>query len=162
MTCKLCLSPNRNQIDGLLLSGTPLRDIAGQTGTTKSALGRHAVHVRALAFRAEQAIEGERRALARAEARRPFDVRRTLEASVAESLRLAKVAEDEGEIGSAAQHHANVGRLVTGMVAVVEATKDHPKGLLESFGSAREALAWLESEGLEMIRQEAAKEENKP
>lgn len=39
--CTVCTHPARQEIDKLLLSGTPYREIVGQFGISKSALGRH-------------------------------------------------------------------------------------------------------------------------
>ena len=45
--CSICAHPARKAIDKALASGESLRDIAGRTGTTKSALDRHGPHVSA-------------------------------------------------------------------------------------------------------------------
>ena len=44
-TCLVCSGPRRAEIDHELLSGTPLREIAGQFGTSKSSLDRHRSHI---------------------------------------------------------------------------------------------------------------------
>lgn len=44
-TCTVCTHPQRAEIDRMLVDQTPLRDIAGQTGTTRSALHRHSQHL---------------------------------------------------------------------------------------------------------------------
>lgn len=40
-TCTICRHPNRGEIDSALVGSESLRDIAGRTGTSKSALERH-------------------------------------------------------------------------------------------------------------------------
>lgn len=44
-TCSICPRTDRERIDAALVTGSPLRAIAGQTGTSKSALERHRPHV---------------------------------------------------------------------------------------------------------------------
>ena len=44
-TCAVCNHPRRAEIDRLLVEKVSLRDIAGQTGTTRSALHRHTQHI---------------------------------------------------------------------------------------------------------------------
>jgi hypothetical protein len=44
-TCAICNHPRRAEIDRLLVEKVSLRDIAGQTGTTRSALHRHTQHI---------------------------------------------------------------------------------------------------------------------
>lgn len=44
-TCRACRSPRAAEIASLLVAGTPLRDIAGLVGLSKSALDRHRPHV---------------------------------------------------------------------------------------------------------------------
>lgn len=44
-TCAVCNHPHRVEIDRLLVEKVSLRDIAGQTGTTRSALHRHTQHI---------------------------------------------------------------------------------------------------------------------
>jgi hypothetical protein len=44
-TCAVCNHPCRAEIDRLLVEKVSLRDIAGQTGTTRSALHRHSQHL---------------------------------------------------------------------------------------------------------------------
>lgn len=44
-TCLACASPERLKIDKALVSGTPLREIEGQWGISKTALDRHKSHV---------------------------------------------------------------------------------------------------------------------
>lgn len=41
LTCTVCQHPEREVVDAAILGGTPLRDVAGQTGLSRSALGRH-------------------------------------------------------------------------------------------------------------------------
>jgi len=44
-TCLACKSPERLKIDKALVSGAPLREIAGRWGFSKSSLERHKSHV---------------------------------------------------------------------------------------------------------------------
>jgi hypothetical protein len=44
-TCSICPRSDRDRVDAALVSGSPLRAIAGQTGTSKSSLERHRRHV---------------------------------------------------------------------------------------------------------------------
>ncbi len=44
-TRTVCHHPNRGRIDEALVSGTAIRDIAGQYTLTKSAVGRHRTHI---------------------------------------------------------------------------------------------------------------------
>jgi hypothetical protein len=44
-TCAVCNHPRRTEIDRLLVEKVSLRDIAGQNGTTRSALHRHSQHI---------------------------------------------------------------------------------------------------------------------
>lgn len=57
MTCRLCRSEKRAELDAALLSGAPLRDIARRGGVKKDAVARHRPHVAALAVKAEAAAE---------------------------------------------------------------------------------------------------------
>lgn len=41
LACTVCQHPEREVVDAAILAGTPLRDVAGQTGLSRSALGRH-------------------------------------------------------------------------------------------------------------------------
>jgi hypothetical protein len=43
--CTVCSHPNRAKIDEALVSGTAIRDIAGQHELTKSAVDRHRTHI---------------------------------------------------------------------------------------------------------------------
>lgn len=54
-TCSVCKHPDRVRIDASLVEGTPLRDIAGQNGVSKSALERHAKHLPSALTAAKQA-----------------------------------------------------------------------------------------------------------
>ena len=45
MKCSVCVHSEREQIDAALVSGTPLRKIAQQSGTSVTALFRHKSHV---------------------------------------------------------------------------------------------------------------------
>lgn len=68
MTCRVCLRPDREQIDRELVLGTTLRTISAQLGTnppapSPSALARHRAHIPAKLARAADArevIEGGR------------------------------------------------------------------------------------------------------
>jgi hypothetical protein len=44
-TCSICRHPQRLAIEQALVSGTPLRDIAGRYGTAKTIVARHRTHV---------------------------------------------------------------------------------------------------------------------
>lgn len=54
-TCSVCRHPKRRAIDKALALGTPVRDIAGRYGCSKSALARHAATD--LPARVTQAVE---------------------------------------------------------------------------------------------------------
>ncbi len=56
-SCGICSHPERAAIDAALIDGTSLRSIAGQFGTTKSALDRHRKHIPAALTKAKQAEE---------------------------------------------------------------------------------------------------------
>jgi len=43
--CTVCTHPNQGKIDEALVSGTAIRDIAGQHGLAKSAVDRHSTHI---------------------------------------------------------------------------------------------------------------------
>ena len=45
--CTRCAHPQRAEIDGALVAGRTIRDIAGQFGIRKSAVARHKMHRRA-------------------------------------------------------------------------------------------------------------------
>src|ERR1700677_1805523 len=53
-SCTVCAHPRRAEIDAALVGGTTLREIAGRTGTTKSALDRHRPHVAKVIAQARQ------------------------------------------------------------------------------------------------------------
>lgn len=55
--CGICSHPERAAIDAALVDGTSLRAIAGQYGTTKSALDRHRKHIPTALTKAKQAAE---------------------------------------------------------------------------------------------------------
>lgn len=59
-TCTVCTHPKREEIDAALVAQEPIRDIAGRTGTTKSALDRHRQHVAAGLVKAKGAKEEAR------------------------------------------------------------------------------------------------------
>lgn len=59
-TCTVCTHPKRGEIDAALVAQEPIRDIAGRTGTTKSALDRHRQHVAAGLVKAKEAKEETR------------------------------------------------------------------------------------------------------
>jgi hypothetical protein len=52
--CTVCSHPNLPKIDEALLSGTAIRDIAGQYGLAKSAVDRHRSHIGTLLAEAGQ------------------------------------------------------------------------------------------------------------
>jgi hypothetical protein len=54
-TCTICRHPQRLKIEQALVSGTPLRDIAGRYGTTKTVVARHRTHIAATIARHTQA-----------------------------------------------------------------------------------------------------------
>lgn len=56
-TCLACKHPIRTQIDRALANGTPLRDIAGQFGISRSALDRHEPHIALAITKAEERRE---------------------------------------------------------------------------------------------------------
>jgi hypothetical protein len=55
--CGICNHPQRAAVDAALVDGTPLRAIAGQYGTAKSALDRHKKHLAPALTKAKQAEE---------------------------------------------------------------------------------------------------------
>lgn len=55
--CKVCSHKNRNEIDKLILSGTSIRDIAGQFGLTKSSVQRHKKHLQRKLVKASEVKE---------------------------------------------------------------------------------------------------------
>ena len=55
--CGICSHQERAAIDAALVDGTSLRAIAGQYGTTKSALDRHRKHIPAALVKAKEAAE---------------------------------------------------------------------------------------------------------
>jgi hypothetical protein len=55
--CRVCPREDRERIDADLIAGRGLRDIAGQTGTSRSALDRHRAHVSERVARAHDAQE---------------------------------------------------------------------------------------------------------
>lgn len=59
-TCTVCTHPKRDEIDAALVAQEPIRDIAGRTGTTKSALDRHRQHVASGLVKAKEAKEKAR------------------------------------------------------------------------------------------------------
>ncbi len=59
-TCTVCTHAKRDEIDAALVAQEPIRDIAGRTGTTKSALDRHRQHVAAGLVKAKEAKETAR------------------------------------------------------------------------------------------------------
>ncbi len=56
-TCGICSHPRRPDIDAAMVDGASLRAIAGQFGTTKSALDRHRKHIAPALAQAKQASE---------------------------------------------------------------------------------------------------------
>src|SRR5262245_39528332 len=55
--CSICASPQRLEIDALLVSNGTLRSIAGRFGTGKSALDRHRPHIAPAVAKAQEAAE---------------------------------------------------------------------------------------------------------
>lgn len=43
--CSICSHPDRLEIDRAIIAGTPLRDISGRFGPSKTAIGRHRPHI---------------------------------------------------------------------------------------------------------------------
>lgn len=57
-TCTICRHENRRDIEKALISGVPLRDLAGRYGLSKSSLQRHkAEHLPVRLLRAKEAAE---------------------------------------------------------------------------------------------------------
>lgn len=56
-TCLACASPERREIDKALAIGTPLRDIAGRHGVSRSALDRHKSHIGQAIVKAQEKRE---------------------------------------------------------------------------------------------------------
>lgn len=54
-TCSICKDKRRSEIDKSLLAGESLRDVAGRTGTSRSALLRHKDHISAALTKAREA-----------------------------------------------------------------------------------------------------------
>ncbi len=55
--CSICNHPKRTAIDNALVSGTSVRDIAGQYGVSKSAVYRHKKHIPEALTKAQAAEE---------------------------------------------------------------------------------------------------------
>jgi transposase len=55
--CSICNHPNRTAIDKAIVSGTPIRDIAGQFNVSKSAVYRHKKHIPEALTKAQAAEE---------------------------------------------------------------------------------------------------------
>lgn len=94
-TCSLCLHPNRFQIDRALVNGTPFRNVSAQFGTSIASLSRHRSHISTAIEKATEKREEQLGDNLLAEARR---VR-------AESVRLARKAEEEGDLRAALLAH---------------------------------------------------------
>lgn len=54
--CTICIHENQEEIDALLLSGTPLRKIAAQYDASAAALQRHKQHISQIAAIAHDAV----------------------------------------------------------------------------------------------------------
>lgn len=54
--CSICISPDRETIDQELISGTPVRDIAGRHGLSKSSIDRHKKHIPVALLKAQEAV----------------------------------------------------------------------------------------------------------
>jgi hypothetical protein len=54
--CSICISPDRETIDQELISGTPVRDIAGRHGLSKSSIDRHKKHIPVALQKAREAV----------------------------------------------------------------------------------------------------------
>jgi hypothetical protein len=54
--CTICIHENQEEIDGLLLSGTPLRKIAAQHDASAAALQRHKQHISETVAVAHEAV----------------------------------------------------------------------------------------------------------
>lgn len=96
-TCSTCADKRRPEIDAALVSGDSLRDIAGQFGTSRSALSRHRPHVgKAIVRAAEARQDAEAETLLQKIERLEADARRIGERAEAEGdLRAALVAVDK-------------------------------------------------------------------
>jgi hypothetical protein len=53
--CSICIHPDREAIDQELISGTPVRDIAGRYGIGKSSINRHKKHIPGALVKAQEA-----------------------------------------------------------------------------------------------------------
>ena len=55
-SCSICIHPDRETIDQELISGTPVRDIAGRHGVSKSSIDRHKKHIPQSLTKAQEAV----------------------------------------------------------------------------------------------------------
>ncbi len=90
--CTVCLHPEREAIDACLVSGRPLREIAGQWGLSSSALHRHSQrHVSA----ALAAVQAER------EAKGAASLLDRVEGLITRTEGLLTAAEQDGKVSAA-------------------------------------------------------------
>ena len=90
-TCTLCRHPERAVIEGELLAGQPLRNIAEQSGTSPQSLLRHRDHVPqhlAKAHEAEQVAAAD-------------DLLAKVQGLEVDARRIAKAAEDSADLRTA-------------------------------------------------------------
>ena len=89
--CTICTHTERAAIEASLLADEPLRDIAGRTGTTKSALDRHRDHIPKTLAKAKDAVE-----VSRAD-----DLLAKVQGLEADARRIAAAAEESDDLRTA-------------------------------------------------------------
>ena len=55
-SCSICIHPDRETINHELISGTPVRDVAGRHGVSKSSVDRHKRHIPSTLVKAQEAL----------------------------------------------------------------------------------------------------------
>lgn len=114
-TCTVCTHPKREEIDAALVAQVPIRDIAGRTGTAKSALDRHRKHVSSGLMKAKEAKEE-----ARAES-----LLDTIRGLAADAHRIRAKAEDAEDLRTALDAIGKLTKIVELLVKLrAEATEE--------------------------------------
>lgn len=118
--CSICVHRRRDEIDSALLTGEPLRDIAGRVPVAKSALHRHKGHLPATLVKARQAQE-----MARADG-----LAAELGTLASEARRLQAAAEAAGDLRTAIAALRELTRLIELRARVAGELKDSQINIL--------------------------------
>ena len=164
--CTICAHAARVDIDRAILRAESVRVIGTRFGTTANAVQRHKAHVAGLVVAVLDKPGPPPPSMG--EQLQGIDVRAEMLWCISEAKRLGGIIETSGDPVNALKKLTEVMRVVgtlgkfvelsRGAEAATRAIDVRSKNWLEHFQSPREALAWLETEGIPALRAAAAKD----